>query len=62
LSAIRWAANLVDHLELAGDLRVPVLRDLSNKGAGTALVMARAHALIRVIAAPFLELAPNADA
>jgi sigma-B regulation protein RsbU (phosphoserine phosphatase) len=43
--------DLVDHFELADDLRVLVLGDVSNKGAGAALVMARAHALFRAIAA-----------
>jgi PAS domain S-box-containing protein len=43
--------DLVDHFELGENLRVLVLGDVSNKGAGAALVMARAHALFRAIAA-----------
>jgi PAS domain S-box-containing protein len=43
--------DLVDHIDITKDLRVLVLGDVSNKGAGAALVMARAHALFRAIAA-----------
>jgi PAS domain S-box-containing protein len=42
--------DLVDHFQVAESLLVIVLGDVSNKGAGAALVMARAHSLIRGIA------------
>jgi PAS domain S-box-containing protein len=43
--------DLVDHFQIGEDLYVIVLGDVSNKGAGAALIMARAHSLIRGIAA-----------
>ncbi|HEY2230744.1 MAG TPA: PAS-domain containing protein [Xanthobacteraceae bacterium] len=42
--------DLVDHFRVGENLLVIVLGDVSNKGAGAALVMARAHSLIRGIA------------
>ncbi|HEY6257591.1 MAG TPA: PP2C family protein-serine/threonine phosphatase, partial [Xanthobacteraceae bacterium] len=49
--------DLVDHFRIGDNLLVLVLGDVSNKGAGAALIMARAHSLIRGIAAR-----PDADA
>src|SRR5262249_27273779 len=43
--------DLVDYFEIADDLLVLVLGDVSHKGAGAALFMARTHSLIRGIAA-----------
>ena len=43
--------DLVDHFCIDGDLLVLVLGDVSDKGAGAALMMARTHALFRGIAA-----------
>jgi PAS domain S-box-containing protein len=42
--------DLVDHFQIADGLLIIALGDVSNKGAGAALFMARAHALIRGIA------------
>jgi sigma-B regulation protein RsbU (phosphoserine phosphatase) len=42
--------DLVDHVLLADGRRVLVLGDVSDKGAGAALVMARTHALVRGLA------------
>jgi serine phosphatase RsbU (regulator of sigma subunit) len=42
--------DLVDHFRVGENLLVIVLGDVSNKGAGAALVMARAHSLMRGIA------------
>ncbi len=39
--------DLVDHLPLADGRHVLVLGDVSGKGAGAALMMARSHALVR---------------
>src|SRR5215475_1297964 len=43
--------DLVDYFEIDGDLLVLALGDVSHKGAGAALFMARTHSLIRGIAA-----------
>lgn len=43
--------DLVDHITLADGAHLLVLGDVSGKGAGAALVMARTHALIRSYAA-----------
>ena len=43
--------DLVDYFQIDEGLLVVVLGDVSNKGAGAALIMARAHSLIRGIAA-----------
>jgi len=43
--------DLVDHFRIGDDLLVLVLGDVSDKGAGAALMMARTHALIRALAA-----------
>jgi sigma-B regulation protein RsbU (phosphoserine phosphatase) len=43
--------DLVDHFRVAGDLLVLLLGDVSDKGAGAALMMARTHALFRGIMA-----------
>jgi serine phosphatase RsbU (regulator of sigma subunit) len=43
--------DLVDHFCIGDDLLVLVLGDVSDKGAGAALMMARTHALFRGIAA-----------
>jgi phosphoserine phosphatase RsbU/P len=43
--------DLVDYFFIGEDLLVLVLGDVSDKGAGAALVMARTHALIRGLAA-----------
>jgi sigma-B regulation protein RsbU (phosphoserine phosphatase) len=39
--------DLVDHVQLADNRHVLVVGDVSDKGAGAALVMARTHALLR---------------
>ncbi|HWF96405.1 MAG TPA: PP2C family protein-serine/threonine phosphatase [Xanthobacteraceae bacterium] len=43
--------DMVDHFCIGDDLLVLVLGDVSDKGAGAALMMARTHALFRGIAA-----------
>jgi phosphoserine phosphatase RsbU/P len=43
--------DLVDHFRVGDDLLVLALGDVSDKGAGAALVMARTHSLIRSLAA-----------
>jgi sigma-B regulation protein RsbU (phosphoserine phosphatase) len=43
--------DLVDHFRIGDDLLVLALGDVSDKGAGAALMMARTHALIRGLAA-----------
>ena len=43
--------DLVDHFRIGDDLVVLALGDVSDKGAGAALVMARTHSLIRGLAA-----------
>jgi PAS domain S-box-containing protein len=43
--------DLVDHFEIDDSLLVLVVGDVSHKGAGSALFMARTHSLIRGIAA-----------
>ncbi len=43
--------DLVDYFPVADDLLVLVLGDVSDKGAGAALMMARTHALVRSLAA-----------
>jgi sigma-B regulation protein RsbU (phosphoserine phosphatase) len=43
--------DLVDHFALADDTVVLALGDVSDKGAGAALMMARTHALVRALAA-----------
>jgi sigma-B regulation protein RsbU (phosphoserine phosphatase) len=43
--------DLVDHFRIGDDLLVLALGDVSDKGAGAALVMARTHSLIRGLAA-----------
>src|SRR5215468_6571163 len=48
--------DLVDYFEIGDDLLVLALGDVSHKGAGAALFMARTHSLIRGIAAR-----PDAD-
>jgi PAS domain S-box-containing protein len=42
--------DLVDHFPVGDSLYVILLGDVSNKGAGAALIMARAHSLIRGLA------------
>jgi sigma-B regulation protein RsbU (phosphoserine phosphatase) len=42
--------DLVDHFRIGDDLLVLVLGDVSDKGAGAALVMARTHAMFRSLA------------
>ncbi len=42
--------DLVDHFQVGDDLVVIVLGDVSDKGAGAALMMARTHALVRGLA------------
>ncbi|HLY54242.1 MAG TPA: fused response regulator/phosphatase [Stellaceae bacterium] len=42
--------DLVDHFRVGDRLHVLVLGDVSDKGAGAALVMARTHALVRGLA------------
>lgn len=49
--------DLVDHFLVGEDLLILVLGDVSDKGAGAALMMARTHAIVRSIAAR-----PDADA
>ena len=48
--------DLVDHFRIGDDLLVLALGDVSDKGAGAALVMARTHALLRGLA-----MRPDAD-
>jgi sigma-B regulation protein RsbU (phosphoserine phosphatase) len=43
--------DLVDHFCIDDDLLVLILGDVSDKGAGAALMMARTHALLRSLAA-----------
>jgi sigma-B regulation protein RsbU (phosphoserine phosphatase) len=43
--------DLVDHFALGDDTLVLALGDVSDKGAGAALMMARTHALLRALAA-----------
>lgn len=43
--------DLVDHFMVGPDLVVMVLGDVSDKGAGAALMMARTHAMVRALAA-----------
>ena len=43
--------DLVDHFRIGDDLMVLALGDVSDKGAGAALVMARTHSLLRSLAA-----------
>jgi phosphoserine phosphatase RsbU/P len=43
--------DLVDHFRVGDDLLVLALGDVSDKGAGAALVMARTHSLLRGLAA-----------
>lgn len=43
--------DLVDHFAVGPDLVVVVLGDVSDKGAGAALMMARTHAMVRALAA-----------
>jgi sigma-B regulation protein RsbU (phosphoserine phosphatase) len=43
--------DLVDHFRIGDDLIVLALGDVSDKGAGAALMMARTHSLIRSLAA-----------
>src|SRR5215470_10489411 len=43
--------DLVDHFRIGDDLLVLALGDVSDKGAGAALMMARTHSLIRSLAA-----------
>jgi sigma-B regulation protein RsbU (phosphoserine phosphatase) len=43
--------DLVDHFQLDGNLVVLCLGDVSDKGAGSALMMARTHAMVRALAA-----------
>jgi sigma-B regulation protein RsbU (phosphoserine phosphatase) len=43
--------DLVDHFRVGDDLLVLALGDVSDKGAGAALMMARTHSLIRSLAA-----------
>ncbi len=42
--------DLVDHFRIGNDLLVLALGDVSDKGAGAALVMARTHSLLRGLA------------
>jgi sigma-B regulation protein RsbU (phosphoserine phosphatase) len=42
--------DLVDHFAIGDDLIVLVLGDVSDKGAGAALMMARTHAIVRGLA------------
>jgi sigma-B regulation protein RsbU (phosphoserine phosphatase) len=49
--------DLVDHIRLDDGRHVLVLGDVSGKGAGAALMMARCHALMRGAAAPLLTAA-----
>jgi sigma-B regulation protein RsbU (phosphoserine phosphatase) len=43
--------DLVDHFTVGPDLVVMALGDVSDKGAGAALMMARTHAMVRALAA-----------
>jgi len=43
--------DLVDHFTVAGKLMVMAIGDVSDKGAGAALMMARTHAMFRALAA-----------
>src|SRR5262249_38091388 len=43
--------DLVDHFPIGNDMVVLVLGDVSDKGAGAALMMARTHALVRSLTA-----------
>jgi serine phosphatase RsbU (regulator of sigma subunit) len=43
--------DIVDHFRIGDDLLVIIVGDVSDKGAGAALMMARTHALFRGIAA-----------
>jgi phosphoserine phosphatase RsbU/P len=43
--------DLVDHFRIGDDLVVLALGDVSDKGAGAALMMARTHAMVRALAA-----------
>jgi phosphoserine phosphatase RsbU/P len=43
--------DLVDHFHVGDDLLVFLVGDVSNKGAGAALMMARTHAMFRSLAA-----------
>jgi len=43
--------DLVDHFRIGDDLVVLVLGDVSDKGAGAALMMARTHAMVRGLSA-----------
>ena len=43
--------DLVDHFRIGEDLLVISLGDVSDKGAGAALMMARTHSLVRGLAA-----------
>jgi phosphoserine phosphatase RsbU/P len=43
--------DLVDHFQIGEDLLVLALGDVSDKGAGAAMMMARTHALLRGLAA-----------
>jgi sigma-B regulation protein RsbU (phosphoserine phosphatase) len=43
--------DLVDHFRIGDDLLVLALGDVSDKGAGAALMMARTHSLLRSLAA-----------
>lgn len=49
--------DLVDYFSIGDDLVVLALGDVSDKGAGAALVMARTHAMLRALA-----VRPDADA
>jgi sigma-B regulation protein RsbU (phosphoserine phosphatase) len=55
--------DLVDHFRVGDDLVVLALGDVSDKGAGSALMMARTHAMLRGLAgrpdAPDLFRAPE---
>jgi sigma-B regulation protein RsbU (phosphoserine phosphatase) len=55
--------DLVDHFRVGDDLVVLALGDVSDKGAGSALMMARTHAMLRGLAgrpdAPALFRAPE---
>jgi phosphoserine phosphatase RsbU/P len=49
--AMEVGGDLVDHFQINDDLLVLAVGDVSHKGAGAALFMARTHSLIRSIAA-----------
>jgi len=55
--AMEVGGDLVDHFRIGSDLIVLALGDVSDKGAGAALVMARTHALLRGLA-----MRPDAEA